>query len=107
MPDHTHTHSAQPSGGALRTAVEHHSAPLVRWLASLPPWLPFLAMLVLILVGAVVGGIVGGVAVGLAAVVVGWLLYLSWPRLRPAERLMRLAVLAVVLAVGVTQLFPR
>ena len=95
------------SPGGLRATVERGSIPLLRPLAGLPPWLPFLAVLALILAGAVFGGPGGAVAIGLAVLVLGWLLYLSWPRLTPLERLMRLAVLAVVLAVATTQVLPR
>jgi hypothetical protein len=89
----------------MRVRVEHASVPVLTRLATLPPWLPFLAMLVLILVGSWVGGAVGTVLIGLAALVVAWLLYLSWPRLTPPERMMRLAVLALVVAVAITRLF--
>jgi hypothetical protein len=89
----------------MRVRIEHASVPVLTRLATLPPWLPFLAMLVLILVGSWVGGAVGTVLIGLAALVVAWLLYLSWPRLTPPERMMRLAVLALVVAVAITRLF--
>lgn len=93
----------QPS--ALRVRIEHASYPVLQRLAALPPWLPFLLMLVLILVGGFVGGVVGTVLIGLAALVIAWLLYLAWPRLAPVERMMRVAVLALVAAVAVTRLF--
>lgn len=89
----------------MRVRIEHASVPVLTRLATLPPWLPFLLMLALILVGGFVGGIVGTVLIGLAALVVAWLLYLAWPRLTPPERLMRVAVLALVAAVAVTRLF--
>lgn len=89
----------------MRVRIEHASVPVLTRLATLPPWLPFLVMLVLILVGGWVGGAVGTVLIGLAALVVAWLLYLSWPRLTAPERMMRLAVLALVAAVAVTRLF--
>ena len=89
----------------MRVRIEHASVPVLTRLATLPPWLPFLLMLALILVGGFVGGIVGTVLIGLAALVVAWLLYLAWPRLTPPERLMAVAVLALVAAVAVTRLF--
>jgi hypothetical protein len=39
--------------------------------------------------------------------VLAWILALAWPRLTGAERLMRLAVVAIMVAVLVTQLAPR
>ena len=38
---------------------------------------------------------------------VGWFLYLTWPRLGTSERLMRIAVLLLVLLLPLTQLIPR
>jgi hypothetical protein len=43
----------------------------------------------------------------LAAVFVAWVLYLSWPALNSSERIMRLAVLLIAVALAVVQLFPR
>ena len=39
--------------------------------------------------------------------VLAWILALAWPRLSGAERLMRLAVVAIMVAVLVTQVAPR
>lgn len=81
--------------------------PALRRLAGLPAWLPFLTMLVLILLGSFLGGPVGAAAVAIAALLIGWLLYLSWPHLAGMERLMRLAVLLLVLAIAITRLLPQ
>ena len=43
----------------------------------------------------------------LGAAFVGWVLFLSWPRLNGSERIMRLAVLLLAFALAVVQLFPR
>lgn len=80
--------------------------PLLQRLAQVPVWLPFAVVLVLILGGAWIGGVLGGVAVGIALLAVVWLLYLSWPRLTRIERLMRVTVLALVIAVAASQLIP-
>lgn len=103
--DPTHHHEPAPTG--VRAAVERASVPVLRALTRVPAWLPFLAMLVLMLVGGVVGGVVGAVLLGVAVLVVAWLLYLAWPRLTGVERLMRVAVLALVVAVALTTLLPR
>lgn len=81
--------------------------PALERLAKLPVWLPFVALLGLILVGGFLGGPVGWAMVALALVFVAWLLYLSWPRLTGTERVMRLAVLLLFLAVTLVQLVPR
>lgn len=106
--DHAHSHHARPSAPAsgLRPAIERASLPLLTVIARLPVWLPFLLVLALILGGAWLGGVVGSVAVGAALLAVAWLLYLSWPRLTGIERLMRLAVVFLVVAVAATQLIP-
>lgn len=93
--------------GALRRRIEQASLPVLELLARLPVWLPFLLLLVLILGGGFIGGTVGWVLVGVAMFFVAWLLYLSWPRLNGVERLMRVAVLLLFLAVTVVQLVPR
>ena len=96
-----------PAPGPLRRRIEQASRPALERLARLPVWAPFLILLLLILVGGFLGGPVGWALVGVAFIFILWLLYLSWPRLRTAERVMRLAVLAVFLAVTITQLIPR
>lgn len=97
--------TSQP--GPLRRSVEQSSRPALERLARLPVWLPFLVMLLLLVGGGILGGVVGGVLVGGALLFILWLLYLSWPRLTPLERFMRIAVLLLFLAVAITQLVPR
>lgn len=60
-----------------------------------------LGFVILVIAGVVLGGIVGAILVLLAAGVVGWLAYLAWPRLSGAERLMRCAVILLLVAVAV------
>jgi hypothetical protein len=69
--------------------------------------MPFLILLVLLVGGVLVGGPVGFLLMGLAALFVGWVLYLGWPRLSTSERIMRLAVLVLAVAMALVQLFPR
>ena len=91
----------------LRPSIERASLPLITRLTSLPKALPFLLILALLVAGVLIGGPFGFVLMGLAAVFVGWILYLSWPRLTGSERIMRLAVLLLAGAMAVVQLFPR
>ena len=91
----------------LRRRIEQASRPVLERLAQLPVWLPFLLLLVLVLVGGFLGGPVGWVMVVVALLFILWLLYLSWPRLAPVERVMRIAVLAIFVAVAATQILPR
>jgi hypothetical protein len=48
----------------------------------------------------------GGIAFVLVGLFIGWLLFLTWERLKLPERLMRIAVLVLVLAVTVVKLVP-
>lgn len=91
----------------IRGRVERASAPSLTFLSRLPALLPFLVMLVLMLSGIFVGGPVGGVLLLLPIAFLGWLLYLTWPHLSRPERMMRSAVLLLVVAIAVTQVIPR
>ena len=90
----------------FRSRVEHAAYPVLDRLERLPRVVPFLAVLVLIVVGILVPRW-GFVATALVAVAVAFLLYYTWPRLTQPERLMRLAVLALITAVAVVQAVPR
>lgn len=100
--------SADPhyTSTGVRAAIERASMPALARLATLPTWLPMLVMAALILVGAFLGGVGGAVLVGVALLVLLWLLYLSWPHLTPSLRMMRVAVLVLLLAIVVTQFVP-
>ena len=67
---------------------------------------PGLLVLALMLAGAFVPGW-GWVFLVVVLAILAWLLYLSWPRLTSPERLMRVAVLAMVVAVIVVRVVPR
>ena len=99
--------ASTPRPSALRAAVARASHPVLSRISRLPRAVPFLVLLALLLVGLYVGGVVGGVCTGIVALFVAWLLYLSWPRLTTPERLGRLAVLALAVALCVVQFFPR
>lgn len=90
----------------FRSRVEHASVPVVTRLNRLPRAAAFFLVLAVMAVGVFVPR-VGFVATLLVAVFVGWLLYLVWPRLTLPERLFRIAMLVMVLAVALVQAFPR
>jgi len=81
--------------------------PLMTRLSSLPHLVPFLLLLALLIGGLLIGHRVGFLLMGLAAAFVGWVLYLSWPRLTISKRIMRLAVLLIAVAMAVRQLYPQ
>ena len=90
----------------FRSRVEHAAYPVLDRLERLPRVVPFLAVLVLIVVGILVPRW-GFVATALVALAVAFLVYYTWPRLSLPERLMRLAVLALLSAVALVQAVPR
>jgi hypothetical protein len=62
---------------------------------------------VLLAVGIVAPAPWGGLAFLLVSASIGWLLFLTWPRLTQPERLLRLAVLALTVAVTIVKLVPQ
>lgn len=88
----------------LRRRIDHASLPLMTKLSNLPRLVPFLLLLALLVGGLLIGGVVGFVLMSLAAAFVAWVLYLSWPRLSSSERMMRLAVLLLAVAMAATRL---
>ncbi|NMM24486.1 MAG: hypothetical protein HHJ11_13535 [Phycicoccus sp.] len=91
----------------LRPSIERASLPLVTKLTSLPRAVPFLLLLALLVAGVMIAGPVGFILMSVGAVFVGWILYLSWPRLTSSERIMRSAVLLLAAVLAITLLFPR
>ena len=89
-----------------RSRVEHASARFVEKLNAMPRWVAFLVILALMAAGVFVPR-VGFLCTAVVAAFLGWLLYLTWPRLVGPEKLMRIAVLLMVLAVTVVQASPR
>ena|SRR5690349_11495775 len=90
----------------FRSRVEHAAYPVLDRLERLPRFVAFLAVLALLVVGILVPRW-GFLATGLVALGVAFLIYYTWPRLTLPERLLRLAVLGIVVAVAVVQAFPR
>jgi hypothetical protein len=91
---------------SLRESFERASLPAIRYLNGLPRLVPFLAVLALIVFGIFLPA-PAWVLIGVAAALLAWLLALAWPRLNVAERLMRLAVVAIIVAIMVTEAFPK
>jgi len=91
---------------SFRSKVEHASVPWVTRLNRTPRWAAFLGVLALMVAGILVPK-VGFVFTLLIGVFLGWLIFLTWPRLAGPEKLMRFAVVGLVLAVAVMQAFPK
>jgi hypothetical protein len=69
---------------------------MMLWLHQLPAWLIPVLAVVLLVTGLAVGGWGGAVALFALAAGLGWLAIVSWPRLPIAGRLLRIAVVGVV-----------
>jgi hypothetical protein len=80
----------------LRRAVEQRTAVPLAWLATRPRWLPFLVVLALLVGGLFAPPALGVALLGVLLLLLGWLTFLSWPRLPAGGRLARIAVLALV-----------
>ena len=93
----------QPAPG-VRGEVERMSAPVLLYLSSRPKFVvPVLSAALLI------GGLFAPPGVGLPLLLllfalVGWLTYLSWPVVGSTARLLRVAVLGLVLAAAAGKL---
>ncbi len=83
--------------------MERSSARPLVWLHQQPAWLPPVVLAVLLIAGLAVPGWLGAAALVLVAAFLGWLAALTWPRLAPGGRLLRLAAVAAVLVVAIIQ----
>jgi hypothetical protein len=83
--------------------MERRSAAPLLFLRQLPAWLIPVLFAVLVFGGLTVRGPAGGVLLLLAAVFLGWLAAVSWPRLTPGGRAGRSAIVALVLVAAVIQ----
>lgn len=91
---------------SFRASVERASLPLLTRLSRLPRAVPFLVVLALLVGGILIPGW-GWVLTALVALFLAWMLFLGWPRLTGVERLMRVAVILLAVAIAVTQAVPR
>lgn len=85
-----------------RRRVELTAGPLVVLMARLPRVVPFLLVLALVIGGLLTQGVVGAVLLGVLALLLAVLLLLAWPRLDPAARLLRVAVIALLVVRAVS-----
>jgi hypothetical protein len=87
-----------------RTDVTRRTAVYAAFLGGLPRWIPLAAVVALTLGGLLADGIPGAVLLTAVAAAAGWLAMLRWDSLNPAGRLVRVLVIAVVLAVAAGKL---
>lgn len=90
-----------PGASPLRQKVERRSALPLVFLNSLPRLVTAALPLGLVAAGLALPVVAGAPLLAAAAVLLGWLLYLSWPRLPSGGRGVRAAVIAIiVVAIG-------
>lgn len=92
-----------PAASDARRSLERSSARPLVFLHQLPRWLPPLALATLLLAGLTVRGWMGAAALAVVAAFLGWLAALSWPRLAPQSKLLRVAAVCCVLALAAVQ----
>jgi hypothetical protein len=86
-----------PGASGARRSLERSSARPLLVLQQFPVWLIPLVLAALLVTGLAVPGWPGAVALVAVAGFLGWLAAVSWPRLGPGPRLLRLAAVACVL----------
>ncbi|WP_083958370.1 DUF6703 family protein [Herbidospora mongoliensis] len=92
-----------PGATGLRKTVETRAAPLLVFFYQLPKVILPIVLVVFLLIGFAVTDWRGGLATLPVIAFVGGLAYLSWPSLGTGGRLLRLAVVAFLVAVAVTR----
>ncbi|MDC5697892.1 hypothetical protein OO014_11525 [Intrasporangium calvum] len=91
---------------SFRSRIEHASAPWAERLNAVPRPVSLGVLVVLLAVGILAPSPWSGIAFLVVAAFVSWLLFLTWQRLNPPERLFRIAVLTLVVALAVVELAP-
>lgn len=89
-----------PAASDARRSLEHSSARPLVVLHQLSPWVVPIVAAGLLITGLAVRGWLGAAALVLVAAFLGWLAAVSWPRLTPGGRLLRVAAVACMLAVA-------
>ena len=89
-----------PGASDARRTLERSSARPLVVLHQLPVWVVPLLLTALLIAGLSVPGLIGAVALVLVAAFLGWLAAVSWPRLTPSGRLLRVAAIAGVLVIA-------
>jgi hypothetical protein len=92
-----------PGASGLRQSVERRSAAPLAFLHQLPALVPALVLAGLLVAGLAVRGPGGAAALCCLAAALGWLAFLSWPRLPGRGRLGRAAAIACLLALAAVQ----
>jgi hypothetical protein len=88
-----------PGASGTRQAVERFSAKPLVFLFQMPRWVLLVIVLGVLISGFAVPGVIGAIALLLIVSLLGWLAYLSWPRINASGRVMRVIALACMLVI--------
>ncbi len=91
--------SPRPPSERRRSAEQRSAVPLL-YLRHLPAWVPPIVLAALFVAGVAVRGWAGAITLCAVAAFLGWLAYLSWPRLAGPGRLGRVVAVAVLLGLA-------
>jgi hypothetical protein len=94
----------RPATPTLRASVERTSRPLLLRLHALPRAVVPLGTVVLVLAGVLAPPAVGVFALTVVALFVSWISYLSWPVVSGSARMLRVAMVALVVALALSRL---
>lgn len=86
---------------SFRRSVELKAGPAIVLLAKAPRWVPFVVVLGLVVGGLAVSGPAGAVLLVVLLALLGLQLFFAWPVLLPPQRLLRAAVLGLIVLVVV------
>lgn len=93
------------SSPSLRTRVEEASRPLLTRLHALPRLVVPLATVVLVAIGALAPLPYAWFGFGLAFLLLVWIAYLSWPVATSGGKLMRVAMLLLLLGLAASRIW--
>ena len=88
---------------SLRAQVETASRPILARLHALPRLLVPLGTLVLVAIGAFAPAPVALLAFAVVFLFIAWIAYLSWPAVPISGRLMRLAMLVMIVVLALSR----
>jgi hypothetical protein len=95
--------TARQQSPQIRQSIERLSLRPAAYLRHLPRWLPPVVLAALFVGGLAVRGWAGAVMLLVVIAFLAWLAVLSWPRLQPQTRLLRVVALGVLLALAIWQ----
>jgi len=96
--------AGSPAPPTLRQQVETTSRPLLLRLHQMPRAVVPLATVALVLVGVLAPPVLGLASLAVVALFVTWIAYLSWPAVTGSGRLLRVAMVALLVVLALTRL---